>query len=204
MVAAPYFTTAEFRSLMSDMDEEARYPDVQVEAARNWAEALIERFCRTSFVARTTTETLDGGDWCLVLSTPFVQSVTSVTIAGVLLTGYDYSYRGGVLERRPTGTYSYPTVWTFGRRNIVVVYEAGYSAAPPNDLKLAAMQATRDRVIRMSPTSGSPSERATSITNDIGGTTQFATAGVDRPTGLPDADAVIVGWRDETLVNGVA
>lgn len=198
----PYFTTVEFRVAMADMNNEAKYPDGEVERARDFVEALIERFCGTSFIARTVTDTLDGDGSCgLVLTSPYVQTVTSVTVDGVLQTGYTNSARYGILERATTGSYV-STYWPCGFRNVLVVYEAGYSTTPPLDLKDAAMQATRDRVMALAPNSA-VSKRATSINTETGNV-QFSLAGADRPTGLPEVDAVIIGWRDKVSGPGVA
>lgn len=198
----PYFTTAEFRASMPDMSE-ISYPDTQVELARDWAEALIERVCGTSFITRTVTDVLSNcGEVSLVLSRPHVLSITSVTVDGVLLTGYTYTSKGGLLKRHATGSYT-PTAWTAGQDNITVVYEAGYSAACPVDLKVAAMMAVRDRVIQWRERSGKPSDRATSMTNEFGNIS-YSVAGEDHPTGLPDADAVIMGWAAKVAVYGFA
>lgn len=199
-----YFTTLEFRAAMPDMDDEPKYPDATVELARDAVEALIEEVCGTSFVTRTVTETRSGVDgYGVLLSRPFVLSVTSVTIDGALSTGYTYTAAGGLLHRFATGSYS-PTAWVCGTDNISVVYEAGYSSAPPSDLKLAAMLATRDRVLSLTAAAGKPSSRMTSMTNEVGGTMTFAVAAPDRPTGNPDVDATIMRWASKVRVFGFA
>lgn len=198
----PYFTTDEFRDAMPDMNDSAKYSDDMVALARDAVEALIEDVCGTSFIARAVTETLDGsGLTGIVLSKPFVLSVTSVSVDGVAETGYAYTSSAGLLERNITGGYS-PTVWTAGRRNVAVTYQAGYTTACPADLKLAAMQATRDRVLRLR--GQGPGDRQTSVTNDVGGTTTFTVADEDHPTGLPDADAVIMRYARRLNVFGFA
>jgi hypothetical protein len=198
-----YFTTVEFRDVMPDMASAANYPDARVELARDAIESLIEQVCGTSFIERTVTETVDGsGRNGILLSSAYVRSITSVTIDGVLETGYDYTFESGLLERNTTGGFT-PSSWVCGRRNIVVVYTAGYSTAPPADLKMATMLATRDRVLVLSG-AGGQSSRATSISNELGGTTQFSIANADNPTGLPEADATIMRWANYVRVPGIA
>ncbi|HYJ69629.1 MAG TPA: hypothetical protein VEX15_18405 [Nocardioidaceae bacterium] len=204
-MALTYFTIAEFRSL-PDMDSTARYPDAKLTAAGEWIESVIEREVGTSFAARSRTETLNGDDQCdggLKLATPYVLSVTAVTSNGVVF-GVpelaEVSVRDGIAFRRPAGTYVGFTAWDYGFRNIVITYNGGYSATPPSDVKDAALQAARYRVIRTT-TGGGLTDRAISTSNEMG-TTQLAIAGMNRPTGLPDVDSVICGWRDKLNLFG--
>jgi hypothetical protein len=93
--------------------------------------------------------------------------------------------------------------WASGYGNVSVTYQSGYSATPPADIKEAALAATRWHLLE-GRASNVHSPRQTSITNELGGTVNFAVAGTDRPTGYPDVDAVIVGWRNELNVFGFA
>ena len=192
-----YFTLAEARDL-PDMD---RFSDAQIEAAAAYIVGVIEREVGTSFIARTRTETLDGGWWFLSLSDPYPQAVSSILVGGVAvntaLTPVDF--RGGIL-RYTAGTY-----WTTGVANVVVTYTAGYStlATMPADVKQAALQGTRARLLDTS-SNATLNDRRQSITNDVGGTTSFVLAGPDRPTGYPEVDAVILAWRDKIRVPSVA
>lgn len=199
----PYFTTDEFRSLMADMNDEAKYPDIKIETARDAVEALIEDKCETSFIERTVTETVDGsGNTNIVLSSPYIQSVTTVVIDGVTQSAYTYTFADGTLQRRTTGSYT-PVPWVCGVRNITVTYQAGYSTACPNDLKLAAMEATRDKVLKLTNRNNKPTSRAVSQTNEFGGITQFSVAADDKPTGIPDVDATIMRWANKVRVPSV-
>lgn len=196
----PYFTTAEFRDSMPDMDNETKYPDDRVELMRDAVEALIESVTGALYNARTVTETLSGtGSFALVLSRPDVSSITSVTVGGTSLSGSaltELTFVGGVLKR-PVGS-----VFDWGYDNVVVTYQAGASA-PPADLKLAAMEVTRDRVMQLSERSGKVSDRATSMTNEFGNVS-FSVADSDHPTGLPAADAVIMRYARKRRVFGFA
>jgi hypothetical protein len=198
-----YFTLSELRAL-PDMGDTVKYPDARLTAAGDWIEAIIEREVRTSFVARQVTETLDGDsqdpDGGLLLSKPYVLEVTAVTSNGAAFDAgqlAELSVRAGRAYRRTAGTYSGFIPWDAGTRNIVVTYDAGYVDAPPFDVKEAALQGARYRVLSVDGKSGI-SDRATSITNEFGNV-QLSTPNTERnrPTGLPEVDAVIVGWRDK-------
>lgn len=196
----PYFETADFRDLMPDMGDESRYPDQLVETCRDAVEALIESVTGASYNPRAVTETLSGtGSFAILLSRPDVVSVTSASVGGTALAGADLTgltFAAGVLKR-PVGS-----VWDFGYDNVVVTYQAG-AAAPPADLKLAAMEATRDRVMQLQERSGKVSDRATAITNEFGNYS-LSTADKDHPTGLPQADAVIMRYARKRRVFGFA
>jgi hypothetical protein len=82
-----------------------------------------------------------------------------------------------------------------------VTYAAGYSATPPADIKDAALQATRARLLTMDSQAGIE-DRRTSLSTDQG-TISYVIAGENRPTGYPEVDAVILGWKN-ALGPGVA
>lgn len=195
----PYFEVAEFREAMPDMENQT-YSDDQIERARDWIEAVIEEACGTSFIVREdVAETLNGsGHTGLVLSSSYVRAINSVTLNGTALTGYTYSYTFGVLQRCATGSFT-PVPWDCGVGNVVVNYDSGYSDECPTDLKYAAMQAARDRVLQWSGRVDGPSARATAATNEYG-TISYTVASADAPTGLPEVDATI--QRYVRRVNG--
>lgn len=189
MAEPDYFTLAELRA-MPDMSAET---EGRILAAAAWAVGIIERECRTSFVARTVTdEEHDGGGDSILLDTPYVLSVTSAEENGVEHTTGLRAKRG-VLRRYASGA-STPSRWSTGTGNVLVTYQAGYSTTPPADIKEAALDATRWHLLE-TRASNVQAPRQTSISNEMGGTTTFALADEDHPTGYPDVDAVIVGWR---------
>lgn len=191
-MALEYFTAAELNALPNMT--EARYSTARKEAAAAWAVGIIEREVETSFVARTVTDEVhDGGGDGIVLNTPWVLSVTSATENGVAVTD-TLKVRNGVVRRYGSATSTTPGRWADGVENIEVTYEAGYSTTVPPDVKEAALQATRWRLLATNSNSDL-NARQTSITNEMGGTVNFAVAGPDRPTGYPDVDAVIIGWK---------
>ncbi len=196
-----YFTLAELNAL-PNMGE-AKYTDARKEAAAAYVVGIIERVVKTSFVARTvTSERHDGGRDGIVLRNPHVISVTSATESGSAVTD-TLRVVNGVLRRFSSATSFTPVSWTPGTGNVLVTYQSGYSVAAPADIKEVALLATRWRLIA-SNSNSDMNARQTSMTNDMGGTTQYAVAGVDRPTGYPEVDAVIIGWRDRLTGYGFA
>lgn len=207
-MATPYFTIAELRDL-PQMADAVKYTDARINSTRDAVETLIEKKCGAAFVVRQAIETFSGdeansGGLMIVLSEPYARAVTALTSNGVVFTApqlAELSLRAGVLERR--SGYGSLQFWDSGIRNLVVTYDHGYTDAPPPDLKEAAMVATRDRLMRKY-NAGGVSDRATSLSTEMG-TTTFLTANADRrPTGLPDVDAVIMSYADELDVFGFA
>ena len=200
MTDPEYFTLAEFR-LLPDTSNATKYPDALVLDAAAYVTAILEREVGTSFISRTVTgEIHDGGTCEIVLRAPFVLSVTSATENGVTVTD-TLRAQSGVLRRFATAGYS-PGWWSTGTGNVAVTYAAGYSAAPPADIKSAVMQGTRARLMDTSATAGI-NDRRTSMTNESG-TVSFVIAGEGRPTGYPVVDEVIMGWKRKLDVFGFA
>jgi len=197
-----YFTEAELRDL-PQMSDTAKYTTARVTSARLWIEGVIERKVGTSFEARSFTETVSGDEANtrgeVVLSRPYVLSVTAVTSNGAAFTAGQLAEivinPAGILIRRTGGTYGDGDSWDAGVENIAITYTAGYSATPPADIKEAAMSAARDWLLRRYGQQG-VSDRAVSMQTEMGSTV-FATANdLYRPTGLPDVDAVIMGYAN--------
>ncbi len=186
-----YFTLAELNAL-PNMGE-GRYTDARKEAAAAYIVGIIERVVKTSFIARTVTdERHDGGSDAILLTKPHVLSVTSATENGIAVTD-TLRVRSGIVRRYASATATTPARWSAGVENIAITYQAGYSSTVPADIKEAALLATRWRLIA-SNSNSDMNARQTSTSNEMGGTTQFAVAGLDRPTGYPEVDAVIMGW----------
>lgn len=188
-----YFTLAELRAL-PDVSSTTTYPDARVEAVAAYIVAVIEREVGTSFVARTVTDEVhDGGGDTIVLTRPHVLSVTSVSVDGVALTT-SLRTQGGVLRQFSDAASYSPLSFASGSGNVLVTYSAGYSATPPADIKDAALWGTRARLLDTG-SNAVINDRRSSISNEAGGTTSFVLAGDERPTGYPEVDAVILGWR---------
>lgn len=206
-----YFTEAELRDL-PQMNDATKYPTARVTAARNWIEGVIERKVGTSFEARSFTETV-GGDEAncrggILLSRPYVISVTAVTSNGVAFTAGQLAEitinPAGLLIRRTAGSYGAGEAWDTGVENIAITYTAGYSTTPPVDIKEAALTAARDWLLRRYQQQGA-SDRAVSLQTEMGNITYASASDKhDRPTGIPDVDAVIMGWVARLDVFGFA
>lgn len=193
-----YFTIAELRAL-PDVDDTVKYTTAKIEDAAAHIVGVIEREVGTSFISRTIVdEPHDGSAYQIFLDNPYVLSVTSATEDGVAVTD-SLSARAGVL-RRYSGTALVP--WAPGYGNILVTYEAGYTDTPPDDIKRAALKATRLELIS-SAADSSANARRTSLSGDMG-VESFVIAGQDRPTGYPEIDATILSWKQILHVAGVA
>lgn len=194
-----YFTLAELRAL-PDVSNSTTYPDATVEAAAARVVATIERVCQTSFVSRAVTGELhDGGCYEIALDKHWILSVTSATENGVAVSD-TLRLKHGLLRRFATGSYT-PKAWLSGCDNIAVTYASGYSTTPPADIKDAALQATRYRLITKVSTA-SMNDRATSITNEFGNV-NLSIASDRTPFGLPEVDSVVTSWA-RTLAPGLA
>jgi hypothetical protein len=146
-------------------------------------------------VARTVTDEVhDGGRYSIPLRSTHVLAITSATQNGVAVSSGELNLDGTILERFATNA-TWPTLWTSGRRNIKVTYTSGYCvlADIPKDIKEAALQGTRARLLTMDSQAGIE-DRRTSLSTDAG-TVQFVIAGEGRPTGYPEVDEVIMGWK---------
>lgn len=186
-----YFTTDELRALPQMATQDA----TRVTAVAAYVTAVIEREVGTSFIERNQTETHDGGVSSFVIS-PFARSLTSVTVDGVALTVGDLSLRSGVVRYKNGGTFG-GTI-----DDIVVVYVDGYSTTPPADIKEAALQATRARLLE-TDSNAIMNDRRSSVAHEAGGTTTFVLPGsTDHPFGYPSVDAVVCGWRNKLKVYG--
>jgi len=193
-VADPeYFTLVEFR-LLPQMSDDEQYPNARVEAKAAEAVADIEREVGTSFIGREVTERYDGTRGGINLRKRYVLAdpAPEATESGVAVTD-DLVVDDGILYRFVTGA-STPSGWARGRLNVEVTYTAGYSDEPPADIKEAAMQLTRLRLLE-TDSHAVMDARATQLTNEMGGTTTYAVAGLERPTGYPMIDAKIMSWK---------
>lgn len=208
-MALTYFTLPELRAL-PDMDDQVRYTDARCTAVGEGVETSIERFVRTSFVARSATEKHDGNlanrrGWILLRQRHPI-TVTALTQNGVALTApelTELNLEFRALRRRAGGSYTAWRTWEIGNNNIQVTYTAGYSSAPPGDIKQTALAWTRYRLLTSDSRAGNDG-RATGITTDAG-TLTLVVAGKDRPSGYPEVDAVLVDWRDRiTAAPGIA
>lgn len=204
IVGGFYCTLAEIRA-QRNLDSAAKFPTAALEDARDWFETLAEDHCGCAFVPRFARHTFDGdgstGLRLRLTSTSLARrprprpvrrvlaaTIDGTSVAGGAVSGWDV-YPDGTID-----TYDATTVFTLGRRNVIVAWEYGYDQ-PPADLKSAALAAIRARLLadeaRQYP------ERATSISNEFGNIL-LSQPGTNRPTGLPEVDAVLNRLNENT------
>lgn len=193
-MAIDYFLEAELRAL-PQMSDTTTYTTARVEAAAAYITAIIEREVGTSFISRAVTgEIHDGGRYEIVLKKPHVLSVTSATEDGTAVTDV-LRVKSGIVRKFSASTSYTPGYWAAGTGNVAITYAAGYSliADIPKDIKEAALKGTRAHLLSTNSNAGID-DRRTSMNTEIG-TVNFVIAGPDRPTGYPEVDAVILGWK---------
>ena len=190
---APYFTIGEARKL-SPLQDSAKYPDADVDAARVLAESALEDACAVAFVPREFTARIDGrGRTDLLLPVVRPLAVTAVTVDGSALSAGDLAG----LELYDDGRLYFANGWTWGRRNVIVTGTHGYPAVPPL-VKRAAL-----RLAKWALVDSPVSDRATSMTTEDGTTQFLVTARVRQAVfDLPSANAVVelYGMRDAYTV----
>ena len=182
-ICADYlFTIGELRSMEPSLAETSRYTGAMCRAARTAAEQRLEQAARVAFVPRGRRLSVFGdGRGRLALSDNAIRRVISVSIDAVALTAPELAAltvrEWGALDR-PDGFY-----WEAGAA-VSVYYEHGYDY-PPEPVRQAVMVLAREYLVR-SPLSS----RATVEQTDVG-FFRLSIAGGDKPTGIPDVDAVI-------------
>ena len=118
---------------------------------------MIENWCDRLFASAAFTDTLDGNgrDEIWLTQRP-ITAVTSLTIDDQLIPVADYTVlTNSIYYALGFSEGGYDAGFTSGRRNVVVVYTAGYSALlMPLDLKLTATRLAAD-ILRASARDGS-------------------------------------------------
>lgn len=197
-MATEYFTLAELRAL-PDLSNTSTYTDAELDAAAAHIVAIIEREVGTSFIARTVSAELhNGGDNRIVPRRNYVRSITSATEGGVTVTD-TLTILNGVLLRLSGGSL---VTWATGYANVSITYVYGYTATVPADIKEIALRASRLYLLATGDNSAANARR-TSLSGDMGVET-WAIAGKDRPTGYPEIDAVILGYKSRLDYGGFA
>lgn len=186
IVGGFYAELAEIRAL-EGMSNTSKYPTAALESARAQAEDRFEWATRVSWVPRYARETLDGNNRSdLILKWPRPRQVLSVTTDGTAVTDLTQFrlYTFGVIERT-NGVWFLADVYG-GGQNVIVEYTHGYDR-PPEDIRWAFL--TYVRYLLYETQSRIPDRASAFTTPD--GTFQLVTAGFNRPTGLPDVDAIL-------------
>jgi hypothetical protein len=141
---------------LQDFDLSA-YDPAAISTAVSATCAQIERYCGRTFDSALYTETLDGNGLDQIFTEQYpITAVTSVTLDSEALTAGTDSDNYTAL----TNSLYREGKWSAGRRNLVVVYAAGYSASTmPADLKYIAMRMTAELLRSGGQDAGVVSER---------------------------------------------
>jgi hypothetical protein len=176
------FEIADLRAFDPALADATRYPAAVVRAARTAAEERLEQACRVAFVPRgRRVDLLGTGLPRLEVGDNAVSALTSASVAGVALTAGELS----AVVVREWGAFDRggEQVWDCGA-TCSLFYRHGMPA-PAGPVAQAAMLLTREYLVR-----SAISSRATVEATDVG-FFRLSIAGRDRPTGLPEVDAVI-------------
>lgn len=186
VVGGFYAELADIRTLDA-LNNTTRYPEAKLAVARTQAEDRFDWATGVAWVPRHEREILSGlGRAQLALRWQRPRSVIATTIDGTVISDLSTLrlYNWGVIER--TAGLTFPVEASGGGGNVIVEYTHGYDT-PPADLKQAFL--TYVRYLVLESTSRIP-DRASTLSTDFG-TMQLVTAGFQRPTGLPEVDAVL-------------
>lgn len=182
---------SEIRGL-KNLSDTTKFTLAELEQAREWFYDLLSRLIpQVAFVPSYDRYVFDGhGGIEVLLPKMFPRSLIKVTISGETKTTTDWKLdEHGLVRVAQATTFKVPTTTEVGR-NCSIAYEHGLDS-PPEDLREAALVAIRERLLN--DQAGRP---MLSVADGAGGTTRFAVASEDRPTGNPDVDAVLISHRD--------
>lgn len=159
--------------------------------ARTIATEAFEKECSVAFTPRYQRQTFDGtGNKDLILPTPRVITIRSVSIAGVALAGSDLAAVDATDE---TGLVYYPAGWPTGRRNVQMTWEHGHRV-PPADVSRAVA------LIASSILADGPFDDRGFAVSDQGATFRLLTAGIAGSAfSIPDVQAALYRHRYATV-----
>lgn len=191
-----YFTLQEGRDFRGGkLANETKFPDADIIAARAEVEEFIEKVCERAFVVRTKTVQIDGsGTSELALPDLRVNAITAVTVTDSTGTETIYDATAladlrvtdyGFLRRKSLGYF------TQGYGNVEVTYT--YGVETPLPIKRAALILLVNRLIP-----SDISDRAQSFVNESG-TLSYSSANGNKPTGLPEVDAILAKYSDNRV-----
>ena len=179
------FELAEMRAFDAAFASATTYPDAKMRAARTAAEQRLERACRVAFVPRARRVVLAGnGSDTLCLPDNAVRSVTSLTVDGTAFTADELA----ALDVREWGRVTRGDAYDFESGAVVEVFYKHGLDYPDAPVVQAAMLLAREYLVR-----SALSSRATVEATDVG-FFRVSVAGPDRPTGIPEVDAVITDF----------
>lgn len=166
-------------------------------AARDWVESQVELVTGTSVVVAPHVERGRACDLVLVGGGLRLAERYPVVVVALFADGVEVDVSSarcvgdGVVWGVDVGSAVDVEVWML----------RGAFSVPPADLAAACAQWAAARVAGTGD--GGIPARAVSVTNELE-SFRLATASVDRPSGIPEVDAVVVGWRDRLRLPGVA
>lgn len=189
VIGARYFSLSELRSIKG-LASTTAFPNKLLQQARDIVEEFIDNFTTHAWVPTYKREVFDGDSTGeLFLSETHTRRLIKLTINGTAQTtsAWSLSVSGRI---RTDGTIFIQNIPA--RQNIVVCYEWG-DPFPPLDLKKAALTLARHMLLS---TDSSIPDRARMLQTEFG-MYQLDTASEDKPTGLPDVDAVLMRYRTQ-------
>lgn len=177
-----YATLAEVRAL-DGLSSTADYPDADLTEGIAWATELIDDFCGPMEPKNVTLRLAPPETSAIFTGLEGLRSVVSCTADGNALTTAAWKVS-------PDG-WVYPSVSLGAYYSLVLVVSASPHDAAPSRIKWAARTMARQYVLDLK---NRTPDRATSIQTEVG-TIQMAQAGgPNRPTSLPEVNAVLVRY----------
>jgi len=185
-----YTTLADVRSL-SKLSETSVYTDAMVNEGIEWAAAIIDDYCGTSFESKAHTVTVDGtGSDRVFINVANLLTVTSATVDGVAVSDVSgWVVRPGGVVVRDTGSFTS----SVAGQNVTIVVTAGAFVAVPADIEMAARSMARWYVLKLA---AEAPDNAISMTTAAGDFRLNAQPGGKHgPTALPEVNAVLTRRR---------
>lgn len=182
LVGGFLFEVEDLRAFDPAFADATRYPAALVRAARTAAEERFEKACRQAFVPRgRRARAVGAGVARLEVRDNAVSALLAASIGTAALSADEIAEvdvrEWGALDRPPG------KVWTAGEP-VRVHYEHGLEGPSPEESQ-AAMLLAREYLTR-----SNLSSRATLEATDVG-FFRLSIAGPEKPTGIPEVDAVI-------------
>lgn len=188
VVAGRFFTLAQLRAKQGLAGQELAYPNAALADARDIAEDFVEEFCKDAFIEQARRDTFDGdGSMEIFLPRVNVTGLISCKVDGVVqtITGWTVSSAGHL--RALSAAFNYNIVG----QNVIVEYSVGHKSVP-FDLRNATVELARH--LLLTNTSSIP-DRARMMQTEFA-MYQLDVASEDKPTGVPNIDAVLIRYRE--------
>jgi hypothetical protein len=179
------FEISEMRAFDPAFSDATKYSDAKMRAARTAAEQRLEKACRVAFVPRARRLTLVGNDTdTLFLPDNSVRRVVSLSVDSIAFTADELAG----LDVREWGRVTRGDGLPFDDGAVIEIFYEHGEDYPDSPVVQAAMLLAREYLVR-----SALSSRATVEATDVG-FFRVSVAGPDRPTGLPEVDAVIADF----------